>query len=206
LKIKICGITQAQQLQELDALGVDYAGLIFYEPSPRYVLNKLTGGAVQSLSLQLKKTGVFVNAAEDDVMTQAEHYGLDMIQLHGDETPAYCAHIRRKLPVVKAFRLKQDAEVDWMVQPYLESCDYFLFDTDTKNYGGSGTQFNWQLLRNAVIGKPFFLSGGIGVEDLEAVKALAHPFLYALDMNSKLETEPGVKDMTLVQKMVEWLR
>jgi phosphoribosylanthranilate isomerase len=203
LKIKICGITQLPQLRELDALGIDYAGLIFYDPSPRYVLNKLSGDAVRALSLSLQKVGVFVNAPEDKVMTQIEHYGLDMVQLHGDETPAYCAHIRRQCPVIKAFRLGAQTSVDWLVQPYADSCDYFLFDTDTKNYGGSGQQFNWQLLQHATIGKPFFLSGGIGVDDWAAVQHFTHPFLHALDLNSKLETKPGVKDMALVQELMK---
>src|SRR5688572_6060144 len=105
MKVKVCGITQLEQLQQLEAVGADYAGMIFFDSSPRYVLKKLKSKDVMLSTLSIKKVGVFVNAMEDDVMTQIELYGLDFVQLHGDETPTFCNHIRKVIPVIKAFRI-----------------------------------------------------------------------------------------------------
>src|SRR5436309_2465510 len=122
MKLKVCGITQAEQLKQLDELGVDYAGLIFYDRSVRYVLNKLNSKDVRQLSLSLQKVGVFVNASEEDIMTQIEQYGLDLVQLHGDETPVFCNHISNHVTVIKSFRITQKNEqnIDWMIKPYEE--------------------------------------------------------------------------------------
>src|SRR5215203_5158679 len=120
MKLKVCGITQVQQLLQLDKLGVDYCGLIFYPRSVRYVLNKLKSKDVQQFQLSLQKVGVFVNASEEDIKTQIELYGLDAVQLHGDETPAFCNHLSNLVTVTKSFRITQKNEqnIDWMVKPY----------------------------------------------------------------------------------------
>ncbi len=209
MKIKICGITQVDQLKQLDEIGVDYAGLIFYDRSPRYVLNKLRSEDVFKLEMNLQKVGVFVNASEEDILTQGELYGLDMIQLHGDETPAFCKHISNTVSVSKAFRITKynEQNIDWMIKPYEEYCDYYLFDTNRKGaYGGTGEKFDWKILNSNVIHKPFFLSGGIGLADVEKVKAFHHPFLYAVDVNSKVETADGVKDIKAIKKLVNELK
>lgn len=209
MKIKVCGITQADQLKQLDELGVDYAGLIFFRQSARYMLNKLMTNEVQALTFNLKKVGVFVNASEEEINTQVELYGLDLVQLHGDETPAFCKHISSTVSVIKAFRITKynEQNIDWMVKPYDEVCDYYLFDTNRKGaYGGTGEKFDWKILNDNKINKPFFLSGGIGLADVEKVKAFRHPFLYAVDINSMVETEPGVKDMDHVKKFVEQIK
>ncbi len=149
MKIKVCGITKLEQLSRLDEMGVDYAGLIFYRHSARYMLDKFTTGEVQNLSLALKKVGVFVNASEEDINTQVELYGLDLVQLHGDETPAFCEHISSTVSVIKAFRITKhnESNIDWMVKPYEEVCDYYLFDTNRKGaYGGTGEKFDWEIL------------------------------------------------------------
>jgi phosphoribosylanthranilate isomerase len=209
MKIKVCGITQVEQLQQLDEIGVDYAGLIFYERSPRYILNKLRSEDVFKLDISVQKVGVFVNASEEDILTQAELYGLDMIQLHGDETPAFCKHISNTVSVIKAFRITKynEVNIDWMIKPYEEYCDYYLFDTNRKGaYGGTGEKFDWNILNNTIINKPFFLSGGIGLADVEKVKTFHHPFLYAVDVNSKVEIAEGVKDIQAIQKLVDELK
>jgi phosphoribosylanthranilate isomerase len=209
MKIKVCGITQADQLKQLDGLGVDYAGLIFFRQSSRYMLDKLMTTDVKNLSLNLKKVGVFVNASEEDITTQVELYGLDLVQLHGDETPAFCKHISSHVSVIKAFRITKynEQNIDWLVKPYEEVCDYYLFDTNRKGaYGGTGEQFDWKILNDKIINKPFFLSGGIGSADVEKVKAFHHPFLYAVDINSMVETEPGIKDMEQVKLFVQELK
>ena len=209
MRIKVCGITQVEQLQQLDELGVDYAGLIFYSRSPRYVLNKLRSEDVIKLKLALQKVGVFVNASEEDILTQVELYGLDMIQLHGDETPAFCKHISNTVSVIKAFRITKynEQNIDWMIKPYEEYCDYYLFDTNRKGaYGGTGEKFDWKILNSNTINKSFFLSGGIGLVDVEKVKAFQHPFLYAVDVNSKVEIADGVKDIRAIQKLIGELK
>lgn len=209
MKIKVCGITQAYQLQQLDEIGVDYAGLIFFRQSARYMLDKLLTTDVRDLFLSLQKVGVFVNASEEFINGQVELYGLDLVQLHGDETPAFCKHISSTVSVIKAFRITKynEQNIDWMVKPYEEVCDYYLFDTNRKGaYGGTGEKFDWNILNNNLINKPFFLSGGIGLGDVEKVKAFHHPFLYAVDINSMVEVEPGVKDMEQVKSFVEELK
>ena len=208
MKIKVCGNTDVGQLQELDQLGVDYAGLIFYEQSPRYVLKKLRGEDVKKLHLNIQKTGVFVNAGEDEIMKQVDAFGLDLIQLHGDETASFCNRISDHVKVIKAFRIVDfDTNIDWLVKEYDEVCDYYLFDKGSAGlYGGTGQQFDWELLKNNKINKPFFLSGGIGVEDIEKVKSFSHPFFYGLDINSKVETAPGVKDMEKIKSILEKMK
>jgi phosphoribosylanthranilate isomerase len=208
MKLKVCGITQLEQLKELDQLGVDFAGLIFYQRSLRYVLNKLKSKDVKSLSLSLKKVGVFVNASEEDILTQVELYGLDLVQLHGDETPVFCNYISNHVQVIKAFRITQKNElnIDWMIKPYEDACDFYLFDTNRKGaYGGTGEKFDWEILKKNKLNKPFFLSGGIGVNDIEKVKTFNHPFFYALDVNSKVEVSEGVKDIKAVSRLVDQL-
>ncbi len=206
MKIKVCGLTQSDQLKQVDELNVDYGGLIFYQRSQRFVLNKLHSEEVRKLNLALQKVGVFVNASEEDIMTQIELYELDMVQLHGDETPAFCKRISNAVSVIKAFRITKNNEqnIDWMIKPYEECCDYYLFDTNRVGaYGGTGEKFDWQILKNNKINKPFFLSGGIGLDDVEKVKSIHHPFLYAVDVNSRFENEPGVKDIGQIEMFVK---
>ncbi len=209
MKIKVCGITQIDQLKQLEEFGVDYAGLIFYDRSPRYVLNKLHSEAVNKLNLSIKKVGVFVNASEEDIMTQIELYGLNIVQLHGNETPSFCKHISDQVSVIKAFRInkKNEQNIDWMIKPFEDFCDYYMFDTGNgTSYGGTGEKFDWQILKNNKINKPFFLSGGIGFVDIEKIKEFQHPFFYAVDANSMFEIEPGVKNMEEVKMFVQELK
>lgn len=208
MKIKVCGITTISQLQELDAMGVDYAGLIFYARSSRYVLSKLKSKEVASLKATTKKVGVFVNATESDITTQIELYNLDYVQLHGNETPLFCKHVGKLAKVIKAFHIDEASNhIDWMLKPYHEYCDYFLFDHgSTGAYGGTGTKFNWGLLEKATVGKDFFLSGGIAPGDEDAIKNFRHPHFYGVDINSKFETEPGIKNMDAVKEFVNFLQ
>ncbi len=208
MKIKVCGNRQLDQLKELENIGIDYAGLIFYPQSPRYVLKKITGKEVRDLNLSIPKVGVFVNASEEEIILQVEDFGLDMVQLHGDETASFCSRISNRIKVIKAFRiLDVEANIDWLVKEYEEVCDYYLFDKANAGlYGGTGEKFNWNLLENSMIGKPFFLSGGISSEDAEALKTFHHPFFYGVDVNSRFEIEPGIKDMTLIKEFVHQLK
>lgn len=208
MKIKVCGNTDLKQLEELDNLEIDYAGLIFYEQSPRYVLKKLLGKDVRNLNLSIPKVGVFVNASEEEIMKQIEDFGLDIIQLHGDETASFCNRISDHIKVIKAFRIADlETNIDWLVNEYEEVCDYYLFDKESAGlYGGTGKKFNWELLKKSNVKKPFFLSGGISSNDADALKKFEHPFFYGVDVNSRFEIEPGIKDLKLIKQFVTYLR
>ncbi len=208
MKIKVCGTRDLNQLKELNDLGIDYAGFIFYEQSPRYVLERLEGKEVKELKLQIEKTGVFVNASEEEIMRQIDNFYLDVVQLQGDETASFCKRISDHVKVIKSFRIADcDTNIDWLVKEYDEACDYYLFDKGSAGlYGGTGEKFDWELLRKFAIGKPFFLSGGISITDADAAKKFQHPFFYGVDVNSRFEIEPGIKDMKLIKEFVKKLK
>ncbi len=208
MKIKVCGNTDLSQLEELNNLEIDYVGLIFYKQSPRYVLRKIMGKDVRDLDVTIEKVGVFVNAGEDEIMKQIDDFNLDIVQLHGDETSSFCNRISDHVKVIKAFRIADfDTNIDWLVKEYDEVCDFYLFDKGSAGlYGGTGQKFNWNLLGKSNIGKPFFLSGGIAINDVDALKQFEHPFLYGIDINSKFEISPGIKDIKLIREFVNQLK
>jgi len=199
---------ELSQIKELNDLGIDYTGLIFYQHSPRYVLKKLSAKEVKNLELTIEKVGVFVNASEAEIMKQVEDFGLDMVQLHGDETSSFCNRISDHVKVIKSFRVTDsDTNIDWIVKEYVDVCDFYMFDKASAGlYGGTGEKFNWNLLEKSVIGKPFFLSGGIAPTDVNALKNFHHPYFYGIDINSKFEIEPGIKDMEMVKEFVFQLK
>ena len=200
MNIKVCGITEMKQLQQLDGLDIDFAGLIFYKESPRYIGDKISKKELKSADFDLKKVGVFVNPEMIDVLDAIDEYGLDAVQLHGDESPEMCEDLSSEVEVIKAFRVTDGTDIDKMVAPYDAVCDYYLFDTGglKESLGGTGQQFDWSILTKAKIEKPFFLSGGIGVADAAKVKAFTHPDFFGIDINSRFEKSPGVKDMGAV--------
>jgi phosphoribosylanthranilate isomerase len=201
MNIKVCGITTLKQLQQLDGLDIDFAGLNFYKNSSRFVGNNFAKAEIKNADLDIKTIGVFVNADYDEIMKTAETYGLDIVQLHGDETPHLCEQVSNEIEVIKAFRIDDTSEksIDYMIADYDEVCDYYLFDSASKgNFGGSGEKFNWKVIADSKIEKPFFLSGGISPTDGPVIKAFKHPDFYGVDINSRFEKAPGVKDMALV--------
>ncbi|MBI2729200.1 MAG: phosphoribosylanthranilate isomerase [Sphingobacteriales bacterium] len=219
MNIKVCGITQLKQLQQLDKLNIDYAGFIFFKGSPRYVVDKISKDELSNADFDIKKVGVFVNADYDEIMKQVDDYSLDIVQLHGDESPELCEEISENIEVIKAFRMSNDykQDIDELVSEYDEVCDYYLFDTAAPSnspkggevptlYGGTGEKFDWKQLSKARIEKPFFLSGGIGMEDAAKVKGFKHPDFFGVDINSRFEKEPGVKDLALVMQFKMALR
>ena len=205
MKLKVCGTTNFEQLQKLDQLGVDFAGLIFYEKSKRFMGEKLNTQKLEIRNLQIQKVGVFVNAEANNIKKEVEEYGLSYIQLHGDESAEFCKEVKSFVPVIKAIRINEESDFEKDLQVFDKACDYLLFDTDSKQYGGSGKQFNWDRLKQANISKPFFLSGGIGIEDIDKVKNFRHPMLFAIDVNSRFESEPGIKDMGKVEQFMNAL-
>ena len=210
MRIKVCGMTDLQQMHQLGDFGIEFAGMIFYHRSPRFVLKHLNGAMVKRAKLKVYKVGVFVNASYDEILNQTENFGLDMVQLHGDETPKFCEKVSNYISVIKAFRIAENDNIPWMIKDYTEAADMYMFDTMGAGYGGTGKKFNWQMLKGLNIGKPFFLSGGIEPTDTEAIKDFvkeeAAKDLFALDVNSKFEKIPGVKDMELVKRFVNEIR
>lgn len=209
MNIKVCGITQMKQLQQLDGLDIDFAGLVFHKSSPRYAGDKLNGKELKNADFDLKKVGVFVDEDYESIMSIVERYGLDMVQLHGKETPGLCDELSGEVEVIKTFSIGSSIDgLDEFIAYYDEVCDYYLFDTKTNDglKGGTGKHFDWKLLNGVQIEKPFYLSGGIGLADAVAVKAFRHPDLYAVDINSRFEKEPGVKDMAQVLQFRQALK
>lgn len=213
MRIKVCGMTQIDQMHQLGEAGVQFAGMIFYPPSPRFVYKHgLRAEDVKREKIKPYKVGVFVNAGYDEVMNTVEAFGLDLVQLHGDETPYQCDKLADQIQVIKAFRFADGDNVEWMTRDYYNCCDMFLFDTgvtekkDAVQYGGTGRKFNWNRLRGLSINKPFFLSGGIEPGDATNVAAfMREPVardMFAVDINSRFEISPGVKDMQLVKDFI----
>lgn len=207
MRIKVCGMTSAEQVMELDEMGVEFAGFIFYPKSPRYVYKFMPRPAIKKIKGKgINKVGVFVNAPVEEVLETVDDCGLYIVQLHGDETPKYCEKIADYVTVVKAFRLREDDNVLWKVKDYQDVADMFLFDTEGAGYGGTGRKFDWNMLHGLNIRKPFFLSGGIEHDDTDKLKEfikdpVAHD-LFSIDVNSKFETSPGVKDMKLLRDFI----
>jgi len=205
-RIKVCGMTQIKQMHQLAEMGVQFAGMIFYHKSPRFVMRHLKGHEVKKAKLKVFKIGVFVNASYDEVMNHVDNFGLDMVQLHGNETPYYCSKLSDYISVIKAFRVSPDDNIEWKIKNYYEDTDMFMFDTEGEGFGGTGRKFNWEKLQGVDVTKPFFLSGGIEPADSSSIKEfLTEPVakdLFAIDINSRFEVSPGVKDMDKVKEFV----
>ncbi|TMI72298.1 MAG: phosphoribosylanthranilate isomerase [Bacteroidetes bacterium] len=210
MRIKVCGMTLPEQVTALDEMGVDFAGFIFYPKSPRFIGNKISPEKMRQIRGHIAKVGVFVNMAYDELMKTVEDYRLDMVQLHGDESPHYCEKVANYVTIVKAFRLTDNDPIDWIVRPYHEGSDMYMFDTLGAGYGGTGRKFDWNVLKKASIEKLFFLSGGIEPGDEERLKEfMKEPVakkLFSVDINSKFEIGAGVKDMEKVKMFVKTLK
>lgn len=208
MNIKVCGITTLKQMQQLDGLNVDFAGLIFDATSPRYAGNSTEKKAIAQADFDLRKTGVFVNASLGDVIDAIDDFKLDVVQLHGDESVELCDDLQSQAEVIKVFKIDDSIkDIDALIAPYDAVCDYYLFDTRVAGSGGgTGKKFNWKIIADAKIEKPFFLSGGIGPDDAEAIKAFKHPDFFGIDVNSRFEKEPGVKDMALLLGFLQRLK
>jgi len=167
----------------------DYIGFIFYDKSPRYA-GGLDADFVQSIS-SVKKVGVFVNETEIKISDYVSRFELDYVQLHGDETPEFCSTLQKNVPIIKAFQINHEFDFS-SINAYNDICDYFLFDSKSDQYGGSGQAFEWEKLNEYKLQKPFFLSGGVSLENMGEVRNLN---VYCLDVNSQFEISAGVKDI-----------
>jgi phosphoribosylanthranilate isomerase len=206
LKVKVCGMRNVLNIAEIAMLNPDYMGFIFYERSPRFA-GDLNQAILNVLSPETSSVGVFVDAKFDYVTDLAEHYRLKVLQLHGDETPEYCAELKAKYncKMIKAFRVNSKDDFPKMLD-YEQICDYFLFDAKTELYGGSGEKFDHNLM-NGYKGKtPFFLSGGIALQDAESILANRHELCIGVDINSRFEISPGIKNVEQVKQFIDFFR
>ncbi|CAN5466207.1 phosphoribosylanthranilate isomerase [soil metagenome] len=210
MRIKVCGMTKADQVKQLDEMGVEFAGFIFYPKSPRYVFRSMPATEIKKIRGKINKVGVFVNADPDEILKIVDACGLYLVQLHGDENPRVCERIANYVSVIKAFRISEDDNIEWKIREYYDAVDMYMFDTEGVGYGGTGKKFNWQLLKGQNIRKPFFLSGGISPDDAENLKTFQNDpvakDLFAVDINSKFEIMPGLKDMNKVKSFVDKLK
>lgn len=204
MKIKVCGITRAEDLGALAELGADYAGFIFYPKSPRFAGDKLSGRTVRETGKgMLLKTGVFVQPDMTTLQRTITDYGLDMVQLYGDFDAAFVEEVKLKVKVTMAVSIPEGAMA---LEIPAGDYDYLLFDTAGKGHGGTGRKFDWSLFEGYAGGQPYFLAGGIGPEDAEELLRWREPHLFAADVNSKFETAPGVKDMRLVEAFIKQIK
>jgi len=202
-KIKVCGMTRPENIKAVAALNPDYLGFIFYEKSKRFVGEEFETATLLSLPKEIKKVGVFVNQSNDYILSKKATYGLDILQLHGDESVEQCKELKEKgCTIVKVFQA--DEQFDFAVtKPYQNYSDYFLFDTKSEGYGGTGKRFDWKLFERYDNRIPLFLSGGLDVDSVEDIKKLTHLNIHALDINSKFESEPGVKKVELIKTFIQ---
>jgi phosphoribosylanthranilate isomerase len=196
LRLKVCGLKNPENYRKVMQLEPDLVGLIFYPPSPRYVESEGSQSALQEKPHgKTQKTGVFVNAEPDLVIWKAKEYHLEWVQLHGHESPDQLEILQKEgLKVIKAFPVDKDFNFR-SVKDYLKVSDLFLFDTKTEAYGGSGQRFPWEILENYDEEVPFLLSGGLNHQEFQQFPPIQHPLLYGLDVNSKYEIKPGLKDL-----------
>lgn len=204
--IKVCGMRQSDNIRQVEALGIDMMGFIFWEPSTRYVAQK------PDYLPACARTGVFVNASPEYILSTVRTYGLSYVQLHGQESPEFCHHLRQNLnqsglasvQLIKAFSISTPEDLA-PVQKYENLCHFLLFDTKTPLPGGSGKQFEWQILQHYSGTLPFLLSGGIGPNDTHRLQEFHHPLYVGIDLNSRFEISPGLKDATLLKNFLTQL-
>lgn len=199
INIKVSGITEIKQLNQLDGLGIDFAGFIFFKDSPLYIAKKIKPEELKNTDVDIKKVGVFKNPEMIEVLDAIDDYGLDVVELHGNESPEMCDDLSSAVEVIKAFPIKKGVDTDELVAPYDAVCDYYLFE-------GAGQSFDWKLLKKSRIEKPFFLSGGIGAGDAQKVKSFQHPDFFGVDINEEFEKSSGVKDMVAVLQFKQGLK
>lgn len=215
--MKVCGLREPENIDAIIDLGVDYVGFIFYDRSSRFVgKTKLAQWLEENEDrfAKTKKVGVFVNAEVDYILNTVHDYKLDYVQLHGNESAGYCQELKllwsvstlRKARIVKAFSITPDFDFA-VTNAYAGSCPLFVFDTGgQKAHGGTGVKWDWDKLAEYQSPVPFLLSGGIGPDDAESVRQLDHPQFAGLDLNSRFEEEPGLKDVALLGKFLGQLK
>lgn len=201
MRVKVCGMNFPDNVAAVDALGVDSLGFVFYPNSPRCV----TTPPEKLPPTRAKRVGVFVDQDEDEILSAVGRYGLDGVQLHGAESPDFCRRLRGSLPpgtlLVKAVCVASSEDLTAALA-YEEVADGLLFDTRCATHGGSGRRFDWSLLSRYRGNLPFLLSGGLGPGDEERVRSFRHPRCLGVDLNSRFELSPGVKDVAALARFL----
>jgi phosphoribosylanthranilate isomerase len=192
--LKVCGIKYEDNLREMERLPIDMIGFNFYSPSSRFLDHMMLPAFPRS---HIEYVGVFVNESEEKILKKVKEYQLDIVQLHGNESPKLVKHLSKVVKVIKVFSIKEPSDFD-TAENYADA-HMFLFDTKTPEFGGSGRKFQWELLDHYSGKKPFLLAGGIGPEDIDSIININHPQLMGVDINSKFEIKPGRKDPELVE-------
>lgn len=209
-QLKVCGMREPRNMEQLLQLSIQWMGLIFYEKSPRSV-DIQTQRFIQQqphLFRDIKKVGVFVNAPLEEIHQRVLHFRLDALQLHGDESPETCRELKQEHPhlqLIKAIRLKEAADLG-IIPTYAGSVDFYLFDTKGKSYGGTGRRFDWSMLEGYQVPGPFFLSGGLSPVALDDLLAFRHPQCLGLDLNSGFELAPGLKAIDRLRDFIHSLK
>lgn len=206
MKIKICGLKYDQNIRYINRLQADFMGFIFYPKSKRFINISEVENSINDISPPTKKVAVFVNETAENITAQISSYQFDVVQLHGNEEPKTAERLKSiGYQVIKAFSIHSDFNFE-ITREYNGICDYFLFDTATSLYGGSGKKFDWQILSTYEENTPFFLSGGINSFDAKQILNFKHPQLFAVDVNSGFEVEPGLKDIDLLHKFIKAIK
>ncbi len=206
IKVKVCGMTDRENLAGICTVRPDLVGFIFYPGSPRFVGDDPDPALFSVVPNAIGKVGVFVNAPYDAMVHAGEKYGLGTLQLHGMESPEQCNALRRKgFTVIKAIPGEQLGNSE-LLNDYRYVADYLLLDSSGKQFGGTGKKFNWDPIRETQFGLPFFLSGGIGPDDAHELREAGFPQMAGVDVNSRFETEPGIKDVSKVVSFINTLR
>jgi phosphoribosylanthranilate isomerase len=207
MKIKVCGLRLQGNIEEVVLLQPNFIGFIFYEKSPRFVGEQLNEEYVRSIPSNIKKVGVFVNASPGYIVDTVKKYDLQYAQLHGNEMPDMCRSLRQKgINIIKAFSIDDSFNFN-MLNNYKSFCDMFLFDAKGDAPGGNGIPFNWNILSKYDNEKPYFLSGGIGPDNIASVIELSKKTrIYGIDVNSLYESEPGVKDIAKLEQLFNQVR
>lgn len=202
MQVKICGLKYRENVQHICELNPEFIGFIFYSNSKRYVGSNFT---IPGIPKSTKKVGVFVNEKYETVVDTINKYGLDAVQLHGDETVEYCENLRPQTIVIKAFSIESKLDLA-NIKNYDESCDLALLDTKSNQYGGSGKSFNWSLLRAYDSKLNFLLSGGLGLENIASALEIKHSKMIGFDLNSRLEDKPGLKSVEITKNVIKNIR
>lgn len=203
MKLKICGITDKSDIAGIVNLNPDFLGFIFYSGSKRNVSDRLKRIPFEIIPKSINKVAVFVNENTRTIENIVLKYGFSHVQLHGNESPEQCKEVQGFASVIKVFRVQQ--AIPTKIGDYEGYCDYFLFDTYGKEYGGNGEPFNHSIISDYNLSTPFILSGGIDPQDALYLNKLTFPKLYAVDVNSRFESEPGLKDIGKLEQFIKQL-
>jgi phosphoribosylanthranilate isomerase len=206
LKIKVCGMRDPENISGVVNALPDFMGFIFYPKSKRFVGVDFSPEILKIIPGSIKKVGVFVNEIQENIIEICQRTNLEVVQLHGNESPEFCHLLKLSgLTVFKAFSVDEQFDFE-KLNVYSEACDYFLFDTKGELPGGTGQKFNWKMLERYEVDVPFFLSGGIGLDDLEAIRQFSHPRWCGLDVNSGFEISPAMKNVEKIKKFIDQIR